>query len=113
MSIDEAPVRGIRATERYPKANPDDPPVLRAPQGRLGPRPEPYFSGLPGRRAIVSGQVLVVAFLFIAQLWLVTDALYELLSGRTSTLWWLALTSLLGFLVALIVWRWPLRRVEK
>ncbi len=113
MSIDESPLRGVRATERYPKANPDDPPVWRVPRGRHGPRPEPYFSGLPGRRAIVSGQVLVVAFLFVAQLWLVTDALYELLSGRTGTLGWLALTSLLGFLVALVVWRWPRRRVEK
>ena len=112
MSIDEAPIRSISATERYPKANPDDPPVRRVPRGPHGPRPEPYFSGLPGRRAIVSGQVLVVAFLFVAQLWLVTEALFELLSGRTNTLGWLALTSLAGFLIALIVWRWPHRRLE-
>lgn len=112
MNDDEASPLSIKGAQRYPVANPDDPPVRRVPRGRHGPRPEPYFSGLPGRRAIVSGQVLVVAFLFIAQLWLVTDALYELLSGRTSVLGWLALTSLIGFLIALIVWRWPHRRLE-
>ncbi|HEX8037081.1 MAG TPA: hypothetical protein VF510_24710 [Ktedonobacterales bacterium] len=112
MSIDEEPIRNISTTQRYPKANPDDPPVPRIPRGPEGPRPEPYFAGLLGRRAIVEGQVLVVAFLFIGQLWLVTEALYELLSGRTDTLGWLTLTSFIGFLIALIVWRWPRRRLE-
>lgn len=112
MSIDELPSSDINTTQRYPKANPDDPPVRRVPQGPHGPRPEPYFSGLLGRRAIVEGQVFVVAFLFIAQLWLVTESLYELLSGRSDTLWWLAFTSFIGFLIALIVWRWPRRRLE-
>jgi nitrate/nitrite transporter NarK len=65
------------------------------------------------RTAIVEGQVLVVAFLFIGQLWLVTEALYELLSGRSDTLGWLTLLSFVGFLVALIVWRWPRRHLER
>ncbi|MGZ3582337.1 MAG: hypothetical protein ACXVCO_07940 [Ktedonobacterales bacterium] len=112
MNDDEAPTPRISATHAYPKANPDDPPVRPAPRGPEGPRPEPYSAGLLGRRAIVEGQVFVVAFLFIAQLWLVTESLYELLSGRSDTLWWLALTSFIGFLIALIVWRWPRRRLE-
>jgi Fe-S-cluster-containing dehydrogenase component len=86
--------------------------VRRPPQGAYGPRPEPYEPGLPGRSAIVEGQVFVVAFIFIAQLWLVTVALYELLTGRTQPLGWLTLASFVGFAVALIVWRWPRRRLE-
>jgi hypothetical protein len=109
MKTSEMPAVGIG---KRPVANPDDPPVRRAPRGAHGPRPEPYFPGLPGRGAIVEGQVFVVGFIFIAQLWLITDALYELLSGRTQTLGWLALSSLIGFVIAVVVWRWPHRRLE-
>lgn len=41
---------------------------------------------LQGRIALVQGQVFIVAIIVIAQLWLVTDALYELLSGRVASL---------------------------
>lgn len=112
MNDDQAPTPPTSATRTYRKANPDDPPVRPVPGGPEGPRPEPFFAGLPGRRAIVEGQVLVVAFLFIGQLWLVTETLYELFSGRTDTLGWLTLTSFVGFLIALIVWRWPRRHLE-
>ena len=109
MNVDELPVR---RTSQSHVANPDDPPVIHPPRSARGLRPEPYFPGLPGRGAIVEAQVFVVAFLFIAQLLFVTDALYELLSGRTRTIGWLALASLLGFIIALVVWRWPHRRLE-
>jgi hypothetical protein len=94
-------------------ANPDDPPVHRPPQGREGPRPGPHFLGLEGRIAIVQGQVLIVAVIMIVQLWLITDALFQLLSGRSSNLGWLALVSGLGFVLALIVTFWPSRRITE
>lgn len=94
-------------------ANPDDPPVRRPPRGPQGVLPGPYYLGLPGRIAIVQGQVFIVAIIVIVQLWLVTDALYELLSGRTNNLLWLALASGIGFVLALIVAVWPRRRVER
>jgi len=94
-------------------ANPDDPPVQRPPRGPEGPLPEPNYLGLPGRAAIVQGQILLVAIILIVQLWLITDALYELLSGRTYRLGWLALVSGLGFVLALIIWLWPRRRIEE
>lgn len=112
MTADELPFRRADSARRQVMANPDDPLVHRPSQDPGGPRPEPYFLGLPGRGAILQGQVFVVAFIFIVQLWLVTEALYELLSGRTQTLGWLALASLIGFLVALVVWRWPRHRLE-
>lgn len=96
-----------------PKANPDDPPVRRPPRGAQGPLPEPYDPGLPGRGAIVEGQVFVVAFIFIAQLFIITDALYELLSGRTRVLGWLTLASFVLFVVAVVIWRWPRNRLVK
>ncbi|MBA3822928.1 MAG: hypothetical protein H0X24_03360 [Ktedonobacterales bacterium] len=96
-----------------PVANPDDPPVRRPARTARGLRPAPYFPGLPGRGAIVEGQVFVVAFIFIAQLLIVTEALYELLSGRSRSLGWLALASLLGFIIAIVVWRWPRRSLEQ
>jgi hypothetical protein len=99
-------------TRRVPKANPDDPPVYRPPQGPHGPLPGPNYLGLPGRTAIVQGQVFLVAVILIAQLWLITDALYELLSGRHSSLIWLALVSFLGFVIALVISFWPRRRIE-
>lgn len=100
-------------TPKWHIANPDDPPVQRPPQGPHGPLPGPNYVGLPGRTAIVQGQVFLVAVIVIAQLWLITDALYELLSGRSSSLGWLALVSGLGFVLALIVTFWPRRRIEQ
>ncbi|HEV2579884.1 MAG TPA: hypothetical protein VGT44_03440 [Ktedonobacteraceae bacterium] len=100
-------------TQQWRVANPDDPPVQRPPQGLHGPLPGPNYVGLPGRTAIVQGQVFIVAVIVIAQLWLITDALYELLSGRSSSLGWLALVSGLGFVLALIVSIWPRRRIEE
>ncbi len=96
-----------------PGANPDDPKVERPPQGPHGPRPGPNYLGIPGRTAIVQGQVFLVAAIVIVQLWLITDTLYELLSGRSSNLGWLALVSGLGFALALIVTFWPRRRIEE
>lgn len=95
------------------KANPDDPVVRRPPMGRRGVRPGPNYLGLQGRTAIVQGQVSLVAVILIAQLFLVTDALYELLSGRSSSLIWLALVSFLGFVFALLVAFWARRRIEE
>lgn len=94
------------------RANPDDPQVQRPPMGPNGPRPGPNYLGLAGRTAIVQGQVFLVAVIMIAQLWLITDALYELLSGRADLLGWLTLVSFLGFVLALIVTLWPRRRIE-
>jgi hypothetical protein len=74
--------------------------------------PGPNFLGLEGRIAIVQAQVFLLAVILIAQLWLITDALYELLSGRTANLGWLALVSGIGFVLALIVAFWPRRRIE-
>ena len=108
-------VRMLRRSyaQRQHVANPDDPPVRRPPRGPKGVRPEPNFLGLPGRTAIVQGQVFLVALILIVQLWLVTDALLELLSGRTSNLVPLALVSLMGFILALIISFWPRRRIEE
>lgn len=97
----------------HPRANPDDPKVTRPPQGPRGPRPGPNYLGIPGRAAIVQGQVFLVALIVIVQLWLITDALYELLSGRAGLLIWLTLASLLGFALALLVTLWPRRRIEE
>jgi hypothetical protein len=99
--------------QRRRAANPDDPIVQRPPRGPHGsPWPGPNYVGLQGRTAIVQGQVFLVAIILIIQLWLVTDALFELLSGRTSLLAWLALASALGFVLALIISLWPRRRNE-
>lgn len=94
------------------RANPDDPVVQRPPQGRHGPLPGPRYAGAPGRTAIVRAQVFLVAVIVIAQLWLVTTALFELLSGRPQALWGLTIASGIGFLLALFVALWPLRRVK-
>ena len=105
---------GIRGSKPYqPVANPDDPPVRRPPRGPRGPLPGPNYLGLAGRTAIVQGQVFLVAVILIAQLWLITDALYELLSGHSSPLVWLALVSFLGFVLALIITFWPRRRIDE
>lgn len=94
-----------------PKANPDDPPTQRPPQGPHGPLPGPHFRGLEGRIAIVQGQVFLLAVIMVAQLWLVTAALYELLSERIVDLGWLALASGIGFALALLITFWPRKRI--
>lgn len=96
-----------------PRANPDDPQVRRPPQGPRGPRPGPNYLGIPGRTAIVQGQVFLVAAVVVVQLWLITVALFELLSGRVNLLGWLTLASFLGFVLALVVTIWPRRRIEE
>ena len=111
--IDAFPLPADEIVPAAPKANPDDPPVRRPPPGPRGPEPAPYYVGLEGRIAIVQGQVFILAVIVIAQLWLVTDALYELLSGRHNLLGYLALASFLCFIVALIVTFWPRRRIER
>ena len=103
----------IGTRRRRKVANPDDPPVVRPPWGPGGPIPGPNYRGSSGRIAIVQGQIFIVAVILAAQLWLVTVALFDLLSGQESILAWLALTSFVGFVVALIVYFWPLRRVDE
>lgn len=105
---------GIRGSKPYrPVANPDDPPVRRPPRGPRGPLPGPNYLGLAGRTAIVQGQVFLVAVILVAQLWLITDALFELLSGHSSPLGWLALVSFFGFVLALIITFWPRHRIDE
>ena len=94
-------------------ANPDDPPVVRPPWGPGGPIPGPNYRGSSGRIAIVQGQIFIVAVILIVQLWLITVALFDLLSGQTSILAWLALVSFVGFIVSLIVYFWPRRRIDE
>jgi hypothetical protein len=72
----------------------------------------PDEAGPPGRIAIVQGQIYIVGVIVVAQLFLVTTALYELLSGRPETLWGIAAASFLGFVVALVVTLWPRRRAK-
>lgn len=93
-------------------ANPDDPIAQRPPQSARGPRPGPDSRGAPGRIAIVQGQVYLVGAILIAQLFLITTALYELLSGQTALLWWITLASAGGFALALLIALWPRRRVK-
>lgn len=95
------------------RANPDDPPVKPPQRGPHGLMPGPNFLGLEGRIAIVQGQVFLLAVILIAQLAIITDALYELLSGRTGLLGWLALASGIGFALALAIVFWPRRRIEE
>jgi len=75
--------------------------------------PGPNYRGSSGRIAIVQGQIFIVAVILAAQLWLVTVALFDLLSGQASILVWLALASFVGFIVALIVYFWPRRRIDE
>lgn len=93
-------------------ANLDDPVTQRPASDERGPRPGPDFRGSPGRVAIVQGQVYLVAAIVITQLFLITTALYELLSGKTAQLWGIAAVSLIGFLVALLIALWPRRSVK-
>lgn len=107
LTADEA-----RTMLRRHVANPDDPPTTRPPRDARGPRPGPDFRGAPGRIAIVQGQVYLVGFILVAQLFLITTALFELLSGRTQLLWWIAGASLVGFLIAALISLWPRSRVK-
>ena len=50
-------------------ANPDDSQVRRASQGLHGPSLGPYSQGLPGRVAIVQGQLCLVAVVVVVQIW--------------------------------------------
>jgi hypothetical protein len=75
--------------------------------------PGPHFLGLEGRIAIVQAQVFLLTAILMVQLWLVTDALYELLSGRTANLGWLALASGVGFVLAIGITFWPRRRIAE
>jgi hypothetical protein len=95
------------------KANPDDPFVQQPPRGTHGPMPGPHFLGLEGRIAIVQAQVFLLAVILIVQLWLITNALHELLSGQTAFLGWLVLISGIGFVFALLITFWPRRRIEE
>ena len=47
------------------RANPDDPQVRRASHGLHGPSPGPYSQGLPGRAAIMQGQLCIVAVVVV------------------------------------------------
>jgi hypothetical protein len=49
----------------------------------------------------------------IIQLWLVTDTLYEVLSGHSQNLLWLTIVSGIGFVLTLIIALWPRRRIEE
>lgn len=93
-------------------ANPDDPAVTPPPMTRSGPRPGPNYLGAPGRVAIVQGQVYIVAVMLVAQLLLITISLFELLSGHGRILWWITAASLALFVIALVVYFWPRRRLE-
>lgn len=93
-------------------ANPDDPLVTPPPMTRAGPRPGPNYLGAPGRVAIVQGQVYIVGVMLVAQLLLITIGLFELLSGHGRILWWITAASFAFFVIALIVYLWPRRRVE-
>ena len=105
--------RNTRTGQRGKVANPDDPPVVRPPRGPRGPMPGPDYRGSSGRIAIVQGQIFIIAAILISQLWLITVTLFDLLSGQTSTLAWLALISLVGFILALIIYLWPRRRINE
>jgi hypothetical protein len=63
--------------------------------------------------AIVQGQVLILAVIVVAQLWLITTALFKLLSGQPAGLGWLTLASGVGFAIGLLVTLWPRRRIRE
>jgi hypothetical protein len=90
-------------------ANPDDPPVA-PPLDDVRERPASPDSYFLGRMAIVQSQVYIVGVILVLQLWLITTALYELLSGRPQSLWGLTIASGVGFVVALVVALWARRR---
>ena len=92
-------------------ANPDDAPGYMTPDEHASHLRGLDYTGSPGFVAIVQGQVYLVAAFLIVQLFLITTGLFELLSGRTDTLWWIAGASLLAFRLALLITLWPRRRV--
>jgi hypothetical protein len=92
-------------------ANPDDAPGYVTPDEQATHLRGPDYTGSPGFVAIVQGQVYLVAAILIIQLFLITTGLFELLSGRTNTLWWIAGASLIAFLLALLITLWPRRRI--
>jgi hypothetical protein len=92
-------------------ANPDDAPGYATRDEHASHLRGLDYTGSPGFVAIVQGQVYLVAAFLIVQLFLITTGLFELLSGRTDTLWWIAGASLLAFLLALLITLWPRRRV--
>jgi hypothetical protein len=92
-------------------ANPDDAPGYATPDEHASHLRGPDYTGSPGFVAIVQGQVYLVAAILFAQLFLITLGLFELLSGRTGALWWIAGASLIAFLLALLITLWPRRRV--
>ena len=96
---------------RHHLANPDDAPGYATPDEHASHLRGPDFTGSPGFVAIVQGQVYLVAAILFAQLFLITLGLFELLSGRTGVLWWIAGASLIAFLLALLITLWPRRRV--
>jgi hypothetical protein len=57
-------------------------------------------------------QLCLVAVVVVIQIWLIPDALYELLSGRSERLIWFALVCGIGFLLALSGACWPRRSIE-
>jgi len=93
-------------------ANPYDIPVERPQHGPQGPLVGPRELGTPGRIAIVQGQIFLVGAILVVQLWLITDALYSLLSGRPQDLGWLAFASGVGFVIALVIGWWPRHRTK-
>lgn len=105
------PVARRRMIQRQ-VANPDDPVVRRPRYGKNGPLPGPDARGAQGRVAIVQGQIFIVGTIVIIQLFLITTALFELLSGQTNLLWWICCACLVSFLVALLVALWPRSRVQ-
>jgi hypothetical protein len=107
VASDESAIAALQ-----PVANPDDPIGQRPPADARGPRPGPDARGSVGRVAIVQGQVYLVGVILIAQLFLITTALFKLLSGQTQLLWWLAAAQLVGFLVALLITLWPRQHVK-
>lgn len=114
---DESPVWGHIAEDeqaqmrKYHLANPDDPPGYTTPGEKARGLRGSDFTGAPGYVAIVQGQVYLVATILILQLFLITTGLFELLSGRTQILWWIAGGSLVAFLVTLLITLWPRRRI--
>ena len=65
----------------------------------------PADPGHPGRVAAVQAQVILAAMVVIGQLWLVTEALDQLLSGRAAQVWPLAAASTLALGFVLVVLR--------
>lgn len=92
-------------------ANPDDPIVRRPRYGKYGPLPGPDYRGALGRVAVVQGQIFLVGAILITQLFLITTALFELLSGQTNLLWWICGACFVSFLLALLIALWPRSRV--